>query len=291
MSEATLTYETKHQPIAYKDLYLRLIACIVATHIIIEYGETQSTFELLLNPDYYYAFIGSFAIAFLLFTAVRAITLKLDDHFDWMEQPVYRISLQVFFALMMPGLLAFLLAALYFRIRGYNILRTSYLRYDFQFILLQILVINCYYVAYYFYGRWLQARDVINKISKNINMGSLTEAERSDTFQVSKGASNLLLRLEEIAYCYREGESNFLRTINGEDFFISQSLDEVQQQLPEQEFFRLNRQMIAQRHMLKGYQLLSYGKLKAELQPAYKEEVVISQKRALAFKNWIRQAS
>ena len=42
MSEATLTYETSHQPLTYKDLYLRLIACIIATHIIIEYGETQS---------------------------------------------------------------------------------------------------------------------------------------------------------------------------------------------------------------------------------------------------------
>jgi hypothetical protein len=44
MSEAALTYETNNQPIAYKDLYLRLIACIFATHIIIVYGETQSTF-------------------------------------------------------------------------------------------------------------------------------------------------------------------------------------------------------------------------------------------------------
>jgi hypothetical protein len=215
----------------------------------------------------------------------------LDESFDWMEQPVYRIGLQAFFGFMMPFLLAFMLAALYFRIRGVNILRTSYLRYDFQFILLQILIINCYYVSYYFYSRWLQAREVISKISQNINKESLTDTKRGGTFQVSKGASNLLLRLEEIAYCYREGESNFLWTINGEDFFISQSLDDVQQQFPEQQFFRLNRQMIAQRQMLKGYQLLSYGKLKAELQPAYKAEVVVSQKRALAFKNWLETNS
>ncbi len=288
MSEPTLTYETKHQPIAYKDLYLRLIACIAATHIIIEYGETQSTFELLLNPDYYYAFIGSFAIAFLLFTAVRAISLKLDDHFDWMEQPVYRTSLQAFFGFLMPGLFAFLLAALYFKVRGYNILHTSYLRYDFQFILLQILIINCYYVAYYFYGRWLQARSVIEKMSKAKHV--LPDIGFNETFQVSKGATNVLLPMDEIAYCYRREETNFLRTIKGEDFFISQSLDEVQQQLPESKFFRINRQMIAHRQTCKSFDMLSYGKLKAALHPAFNEEIIISQKRALAFKNWIQKA-
>jgi len=292
MQTTHLTFDGQKRPIAYKDLYFRVVACMIATHIIIVYGETKSTFEILLTPAYYYAFAGSFIIAFILFGAVRSINIRLDAHYDWMEQPVLRIGLQVFFALVIPGLLAFLLAALYFRVRGYNILRTSYLRYDFQFILLQILVINCYYVAYHFYSRWLQAREVIGTLGRHIGAGS-GEAKSAlmETFQVSKGAKNVLLRLDEIAYCYRRGESNFLRTANGEDFFITQSLDEVQQQLPEQQFFRINRQMIVQRISCKGYDLLSYGKLKAELDPTFESEIVVSQKRALAFKNWLETKS
>jgi hypothetical protein len=266
-------------------LYLRLIACIIATHIIIVYGETKSTFEILLTPEYYYAFIGSLVIALSLFTSVRAITMKLDENFDWMEQPVYRIGLQAFFGFMIPGLLAFLLAALYFRIRGYNILKTSYLRYDFQFILLQILIINCYYVAYYFYGRWSQARATIEAMGKS---QPITEGAANDTFQVSKGATNVILPIDEIAYCYRNEDSNFLRTIKGEDFYISHSLDEVQQQLPDNKFFRINRKIIAHRQTCKSFDLLSYGKLRAELHPSFNADVIISQKRALAFKNWIQ---
>jgi hypothetical protein len=288
MQEAALTYTSPIAPIAYKDFYLRLVACIVATHIVIVYGETQSTFEILLTPEYYYAFAGSAIIAFTLFGAVRWVVLKLDKRFDWMRQPIYRIGLQIFFGLMIPGFLAFLLAALYFRLNGISILDTSYLRYDFQFILLQILIINCYYIAYYFYGKWAQAKEVIDMMDKTKPM--INEVAR-ETFQVSKGAANVLLGMDQIAYCYRKDESNFLRTITGEDFYINLSLDEVQEQLPERHFFRINRQMIAHRQTCKGFDLLSYGKLKADLSPSYNSEVIISQKRALAFKRWLENST
>jgi hypothetical protein len=289
MQEAPLIYTNKRQ-LQYKDFYLRLVACLIASHIIVVYGETESVFEMLLTKDYYYAVGYSFVIAFILFTIVRQTFIWLDKKFDWMEQPVVRLGLQVFFGLIIPGFLAFMLAASYFRIRaGINILHTSYLRYDFQFILLQLLLINFYYVGYYFYGRWSQAEQVIGNLSKS----SISENNgfAKDTFQVSKGSKNLLLPVDEIAYCYREGESNFLRSMTGEDFFISQSLDEVQQVLPENKFFRANRQLVVHRKACKGYDLLTYGKLKAKVYPEFPADIVISQKRAVAFKTWVETKS
>ena len=73
----------------------------------------------------------------------------------------------------------------------------------------------------------------------------------------------------------------------GEDFYIGQSLDEMQQLLPEKLFFRLNRQMLAHRDTCRAYHLLTYGKLGAELVPPFKSEVIVSQKRAAAFKDWM----
>jgi hypothetical protein len=276
---------TTSQPVQYHDLYLRLAACMLGTHILIVYGETKSTLEMLLTPAYYYAFIGSFIIAFILVSVVRQTFIRLDKVYDWMVQPLVRCCLQLLFGLVIPGILALILAALYFKVRGYNILHTSYLRYDFQFILLQLLLINIYYLAYYFYGRSLQSKSIIENISKTNKV--LSNPVLNETFQVSRGLTTLLLPIDEIAYCFRIAESNFLRTIAGEDFFISQSLDEIQQQLPKNKFFRINRQMIAHRQTCKSFDLLSYGKLKTQLQPAYNEEVIISQKRALAFKNWL----
>jgi uncharacterized membrane protein len=274
--------------VKYNDLYLRLVACIIASHIIVAYGEPLSTFEIILTAAYYPAFIGSFIIAFILMSALRKVCTALDKRFDWKEQPTVRAGLQFFFGLVVPGIFAFMLATLYFRIRGVNIFRTSYLRYDFQFILMQVLIINIYYVAWYFYSRWSQAEQLIGSLG--IGLSKTAPNTQKETFQVSKGARNTVLATSEIAYCYREGESNFVRTMAGEDFFITQSLDEVQQQLPEQTFFRANRQLVLQRAACKGYELLSYGKLKAQVEPDCPAEVVISQKRALAFKRWLEAA-
>nr|WP_067054281.1 LytTR family DNA-binding domain-containing protein [Mucilaginibacter sp. L294] len=281
--------DTYQPQVKYNDLYLRLTACLVASHIIIVYGETESVFQILLTPGYYKSLAGSFVIAFILFTALRKICLLLDKKFDWKQRSIERVGLQFIFGLVIPGIFAFMLAAFYFRLNGINIFRTTYLRYDFQFILLQILLINAYYITYYFYARWSYAELVLKSLSKDLDKVESNPVK--ETFQVAKGASNILLPINDIAYCYRDGDTNFLRTFTGEDFFISQSLDEVQLQLPEKRFFRANRQMIIHRSSCKGFELITYGKLKAIVSPSFSDDITISQKRALAFKKWIDQAA
>ncbi|XHR94277.1 LytTR family transcriptional regulator DNA-binding domain-containing protein [Mucilaginibacter sp. UC70_90] len=276
---------TGSQRVGYHDLYFRIVACLIGSHILIVYGETLSTFQILLIPGYYYSLAGSFAIAMILFAFIRSVVKQLDIKFDWNHRTIERIGMQVLTGLVLPGVMAFLMAFLYFRVRGgINIFNTSYLRYDFDFIIALLLMINLYYIAYYFYARWHQAEKILREL---VIPESNTETVTKTTFRVSKGSGNLLLSLSEIAYIYRNEESNFLRTVNGEDYYITETLDEVQQQLPDEIFFRANRQFVINRSACNGYELLTYGKLKANVSPAFNEEIVISQKRALAFKKWL----
>jgi len=282
---ATSLALTSSQRVSYNDLYFRIAACLIGSHILIVYGETLSTFQILLIPGYYYSLAGSFAIAMILFAFIREVVKRLDARFDWKHRAVERAGMQLLTGLVLPGVMAFLMAFVYFRIRGgINIFNTSYLRYDFDFIIALLLMINLYYIAYYFYARWHQAEKVLRELV--IPAGS-TEAVPKNTFQVSKGSGNILLPVSGIAYIYRDRDSNFLRTVTGEDYYIPETLDEVQQQLPEDLFFRANRQFIIHRNACTGYDLLSYGKLKANIVPAFNEEVVVSQKRAQAFKKWM----
>lgn len=274
---------TLDHKVSYSDLYLRLAACLAASHIIVVYGESRSVFEIMLVPEYYIAVIGSTIIAFILFSIVRFITIRLDLIFPWRSRTTERIGMQFFFGFVLPSFCAFLLAAFYFYIRGGNILKTTYLRYDFQVVMMQLLLINIYYVAYYFYQQWHNVEKKIAGLYRPDQQQSTTK----ETFIVNKGAGSIVLHIDEIAYCYRSDESNFVRTAAGEDFFISLSLDEMQQQLPDQKFFRANRQVLVHRQAIKGYGLLAYGKLEAYLHQALDVEVIISQKRAKDFKNWL----
>ncbi|MBT2561321.1 LytTR family transcriptional regulator [Pedobacter sp. ISL-68] len=269
--------------IEYNDIYFRVIACLLAAHILVAYGETLTLFEMLLMPHYYYALIPSFLIAFILFNIIRAINIRLDKKFDWTAQTIQRAGTQVFFAFIIPAVCAFLMASLYFAIRGLNIFKTTYLKYDFQFILLQLLLINVYYIAYHFYLKWSQAEKIISQLA----VQHVGPNRPKETFTVSKGAANLLLAINEIAYFFREGDNNYLRTVNGEDYFVNTALDEVQQQLPEDIFFRANRQLIVHREACKAYGLLTYGKLSIKLHPPLATDAVVSQKRAKDFKSWM----
>lgn len=272
-----------HQPIRYNDLLFRVIASLVGAHIVVVYGETKSTLEILLMRAYYPAMLGSFVIAFLLFALMRWIIKRLDKHFDWQEKTIERIGMQLLAGMIVPSIAAFMLAWAYFQIRGgVNILHTSYVRYDFWFIVALLLMINFYYVAYFFFVRWKQAEALI----RNIPADKTGKSVLPSAYTVSKGAQHFILPLAEIAYFFRQEEGNFLRTFSGEDFFVEDTLDDIEEQLPQEQFFRANRQLVISREACKGFALLTYGKLSLQLTPAFDGNAVVSQKRAVTFKKW-----
>lgn len=270
--------------VRYNDLSLRIIASVLAAHFIVVYGVEKTFFQILLTPIYYVAMAASITIAFILITFVRWVFIKLDRRFDWVIRPVERSGLQLLFGLVAPGILAFILAFIYFSLRGMNILDTLYLRFDYPIILLLILFLNLYYLAYYFYGRMRIAETMLPKslIADSENLDG-----NSRTFLVTQGVKSLPIPLEKIAYFFREGDLNFLRTFDVEDFPISYSLDEVQQSIGEANFFRANRQMLVNRNACKHFEALPYNKLELFVEPGYKHSIVISQKRNKSFREWL----
>ena len=55
------------------------------------------------------------------------------------------------------------------------------------------------------------------------------------------------------------------------------------------EFFRINRQYIARFEAIEAIHNYFKGKLKVDLRPAVKEEVLVSRDRAGLFKRWLDQ--
>lgn len=278
--------------IKYRDKWVRLIAAILGTHIIIVYGEPESSFELMLTKDYYTAFLGSFLIAFVLIELVHFVTSHLDCRYEWVHKAVQRIFAQLLFGLIAPAIVAFLLAIGYFQMRGIDIVYTTYLKYDFQFIFLMLVLINAYYLAYYFYLKWLLAEQAAKNLFPAMAGAEApvipdnTVISVSSVFEVSKGASTIPIPTASIAYFFRDNETNYLRTMEGETIYVPQTLDEIESQLDKAMFFRANRQIILSYSAVQRYKVIAYGKIEVQLHPETREPIIVSQKRAPNFRKW-----
>ncbi|ULQ58309.1 LytTR family DNA-binding domain-containing protein [Flavihumibacter rivuli] len=101
--------------------------------------------------------------------------------------------------------------------------------------------------------------------------------------------TNKLLTVEthEIAYFFIEARINFFRTYDNRKIAIDYTLEELEQMLDPQEFFRINRSYLIS---LKSIQKIDdyFGqRLILQLNPTVSEQVIISREKVSAFKTWM----
>lgn len=105
-------------------------------------------------------------------------------------------------------------------------------------------------------------------------------------FLVQHGENLHSVPIEDVAYFHKELVVRLV-TCNGCTFSVSQSLDDLEQELDPAVFFRINRQILARVDSIKRATRHFKGRLEVELAPPLKEPVLVSQERASEFKTWL----
>jgi DNA-binding LytR/AlgR family response regulator len=113
------------------------------------------------------------------------------------------------------------------------------------------------------------------------------EKEYKSRFLVKKGSRLLSVETDKVALIYTKDRIHYLKTFEGEDFFVDGNLDELELQLDPAHFFRANRQFILNYRSVGSVFAWFDGKLKLETQPKAFEDIVVSRLRANAFKKWL----
>jgi DNA-binding LytR/AlgR family response regulator len=106
-------------------------------------------------------------------------------------------------------------------------------------------------------------------------------------FLVKVGNKLISVRTEEIAYFQAYEKMVYLITNDSRKFIVDHSLDELNGMLNPQNFFQLNRQFLAHADAIESVSTYFNGKLKIQLKPDVKDEVLVSRDRASEFKNWM----
>ncbi len=106
-------------------------------------------------------------------------------------------------------------------------------------------------------------------------------------FLVKIGKSLKILTLEDIAYFYSDQKISLIFTWAGRKYPIDQSLNRIEEMLPSESYFRLNRRLIVHLKAIEDMQVYSKSRIKVNLNPKLDEEILVSTEKAGSFKRWL----
>lgn len=127
----------------------------------------------------------------------------------------------------------------------------------------------------------------LSALGANENVLSRKPAAQVKRFLIRFGDRFRVVEPKDIAYIHSLEKNTFLRTREGRDLPLDESLDRLEKQLDPEKFFRLNRQVIVHFQSIKELLAYSKSRVKVILDPPYSEDAVVSSERSSEFKRWL----
>lgn len=138
-------------------------------------------------------------------------------------------------------------------------------------------------------------RQAIQKLSLGVreNTGKLHQVMGDMTHYkerliVYKGEELIPLQVSEILYFSKESKELLCMTAEGKQYHVrNMTMQELEEQLNPEKFFRLNRQYFIHIRALKRITPFFNSKLKVRLCHCQDEEILVSRERSILFKKWL----
>ena len=108
-------------------------------------------------------------------------------------------------------------------------------------------------------------------------------------FLVSKGEHIVTINTDNVSYFFADGKYVFLTTKGGVQHVIDYTLDNLEEILDPEVFFRANRKFLICVQSIEQIITLSKSKLKVKLIPDISSELIVSSERSRSFKNWLNK--
>ncbi|WP_425637939.1 LytR/AlgR family response regulator transcription factor [Algoriphagus yeomjeoni] len=266
----------KNIPVRYNDQVIRTLLCIIAAFLVAMYGTGARYLDSLSNTSFFIKLLAAFLIAGFFIEFVHRVTVQLDKSYDWKEKPLVRLLLQFALGMLLPGIIDLFFLSIYQWYFGINTMyKDPSAQSSFPVMALPVFLFNVYYLFYYHILR--------NKQDKEQTPSS------NEILLVQQGTKTIPIFLTDIRFIYHQNRMNYLVTCEESKFYLNETLDELERNLPHRDFFRVNRKMIIHYRACLNFKSNGHGKLILNLEPPYAGEVTVSQNRSTQFKEWIKR--
>lgn len=96
-----------------------------------------------------------------------------------------------------------------------------------------------------------------------------------------------IIPIDKVECFYSENKSTYIHTTENRNYLLDHSLENWQEQLDPEHFFRVNRTYIVHINAIKDIIAYSNSRLKLMLHSYNEQEIIVSRERVKDFKNWI----
>lgn len=268
--------EKKKLPLRYIDQFLRVVLCVSAAILLAMYGSGARYLDSLSHNSYIIKLLAAFFIAGFFLEFVHRVTEQLDKKYDWKEKPLLRLILQFALGVVLPGMIDLFFLMIYQWYFGINTAQENpSIHSSFPLMALPVFIFNIYYLFYFHILRTQETK--------------IPKPSHRKTLLIQQGNKTIPIPLQDIRYIYHQNRLNYLITANQTSYFLSETLDELEHKLTQEDFFRINRKMIIHHKACHHFRSNGHGKLLLQLLPSFPQEVSVSQLKAGKFKEWIRR--
>jgi DNA-binding LytR/AlgR family response regulator len=106
-------------------------------------------------------------------------------------------------------------------------------------------------------------------------------------FLVRRGSEYVSIPVSEIAFFYASHKMVCLMRKDGTKFILDHSLADIEKQVDPGDWYRVNRKYLVHRRAIRRMRALPKSKVQIEIEPAAKEELIVSSENSGGFKKWM----
>lgn len=106
-------------------------------------------------------------------------------------------------------------------------------------------------------------------------------------FTVRVGQHIKMIATDEIICFFSENKGTFIHTTEGRNYLIESSLEDLEPELPPEDFFRVNRKFFINIKAIVEIVAYSNSRLKLKLKSYQEQEIIVARERVRDFKNWL----
>jgi len=123
-----------------------------------------------------------------------------------------------------------------------------------------------------------------NRIAREILQNSGQYQKR---LLIRYGQKITIIEIADVAYFYAETKDTLICTFDKRHYPADQNLEQLQNILSPEEFFRVNRKFLINSRAITSMTSYSRSRIKLHLNPPFDEDVIVSTDKTPGFKNWL----